>query len=435
MGSFFIKGMDAFYPHCNKAAGGRGERSTLGRTLHGQSMTRSTRARVWKVLTPLAGAVSCAKGLRRPNLWAATQAMVNYDCGWTRRGLFGATLGSWLHLERYGRFTWVSLALLLGLLGMLAWLTVRNRAFQRLGAGEPAAIFFSSYAITYLAHVVGYLEIPLAIVTVGLLLVRRPMLRLALAVPVCLAGLLVHEMFLLVFLPVVLFSLYVDGTDELTTHDRRRRRIIWAGAAGLALLSTGVTVGVSRPLSAAQAAVIRAGIERRAEFPVREDFFPVLERSTAENVRMTADAIRTPFFRHRFVVSALTFAPTLLMLLAAIAGSVRALEPRRRRGLTLAAALVAALSPVGMNLLGYDAGRWDALVCLEAYLVLLCLARSVKVEFGVTYRVAAVVVIGLSLVSGEWFAKDILMDEARANSFGSLLHMGVKARALLQPSR
>ncbi len=382
-------------------------------------MTRAGQVGVWKVLALAAGAVSCLKGLRRPNLWAATQAMVNYGDGLTRRGLFGATLGRWLHLEHYARFTVVSLALLAILLGMLAWLTARSRAFERLGAGEPVALFFSSYAVTYLAHVVGYLEIPLAIVTVGLLLVRRPMLRAAVAVPVCLGGLLVHEMFLVVFLPVILFRLWMDG---LAMEDASRRRPIWGVAAGLALLACGATVGLARPRSAAQVGAMQREMAGRADFPLREDFFPVLERSTGDNLRMTAEALRTPFFRERFVVSALIFAPPVLMLLAAVVWSVRGLE--RRRGLTLAAAMVAALSPLGMNFFGYDYGRWDALVCLEAYLVLLCVGRVVRVEFGRAYRVAAVTVLLFGMVSGEWVGRGILMDGAEANSWKRVIPLG-----------
>jgi hypothetical protein len=383
-------------------------------------MTGWTRERVWKGVALLAGAVSVAKGLRRPNLWSATQALVNYGQGFTRRGLFGATLAHWLHLERYARFSWFSLAMLLGLLGMLAWITVRSHAFARLGAGEPVAIFFSSYAITYLAHLVGYLDIPLALVTVALLLVRRPMLRLAMAVPACLAALLVHEMFLVVFLPVVLFSFWLDG---LAMEDGRRRRLIWTLAAGLALVACGTTLRVAHPLGTVKAGALREEIARAADFPLREDFFPVLQRPTAESVRMTEEALRTPFFRRRFLVSALTFAPTLLMLLAAIVWSVREMQPGRWRGLTRAAALLAALSPLCMNFFGYDFGRWDALVCLQAYLVLLCLARTVKVEFKRAYRVAAVIVVGLSLASGEWFARDILMDGGRVNSWKQVAHL------------
>ena len=417
--------MDAFYPvpNCLRLLAGDNaiHWNEFHRTGEGGCMTRSTRERFWKALAPVVGIISCAKGLRRPNLWAATQAMVNYDHGFTKRGLFGATLGSWLHLERYTRFSVVSLALLLVLLGMLAWMTLRSRAFERLGAGEPVAIFFASYAVTYLAHVVGYLDIPLAILTVGLLLVRRTTLRLAAAVPVCVVALLVHEMFLLVFLPVVLFSLWADG---LQAEEEPRRRI-WAMAGGLALLACGVTLclALKGPLSAAQSAAMRDDIAGRVDFPVRDDFFPVLERSTMDNLRMTVGALRTPFFRERFVVSALTFAPTILMLLAATIWTIQRMEPRRFRGLTMAAAVAAALSPLCMTLFGYDFGRWDELVCLAAYLVLLCVARLGALEFGTAYRVAAVAAIALSLASGEWSAKDILMDGVRANSWQQIGHL------------
>jgi hypothetical protein len=384
-------------------------------------MKRSTGQRGWwRGAALLAGVVSCLKGLRRPNLWAATQAMVNYDHGFVKRGLFGATVGGWLHLEHYARFTVVSEVLLVLLLGLLAWLTVRSGAFERLGDGEPVAIFFASYAITYLTHLVGYLDIPLAILTVGLIAIRRMEVRLAAAVPVCVAGVLIHEMFVVVFLPVILFSFWVDGVRR----EGKERTRVWAAAGLLTVVVAGVTMrlALERPMTATQAEAMREDVARRADFEVREDFFAVMGRSSGENFAMMRGVMQAPFFRHRFLASAAAFAPAILLLLAAVVWSVRGVS-WRFRGVTMAAAIGAGLSPVGMNFLGYDFGRWDALVCLELYLVALILAKEREpgeVEFRIVYRWAAVVAIVLGLACGELFAKDILLDGAKANSFGSL---------------
>ena len=54
----------------------------------------SPNRRFWSFATVLFGAISIFKGIRMPTRWAATQALANYDHGFVKRGLMGATLGT-----------------------------------------------------------------------------------------------------------------------------------------------------------------------------------------------------------------------------------------------------------------------------------------------------------------------------------------------------
>jgi len=61
------------------------------------------------------------KGLRRPSMWAATQAQLDYSHGFIKRGLLGAVYGP-LGGDHYGRLSWIfaaELGVFLLLLGLL----------------------------------------------------------------------------------------------------------------------------------------------------------------------------------------------------------------------------------------------------------------------------------------------------------------------------
>ena len=67
-------------------------------------------------------------------------------------------------------------------------------------------------------------------------------------------------------------------------------------------------------------------------------------------------------------------------------------------------AMGAALSPLLMHIIGWDNARWNALACLEEFLVLALLVRSrpeARLDLPTSYRNAAVLVMALSMVTGE----------------------------------
>ncbi|HWZ50593.1 MAG TPA: hypothetical protein VNW54_03935 [Granulicella sp.] len=369
----------------------------------------------WRMAAILLGIVSFCKGVRLPSRWAATQAMVSYDQGLLKRGFFGETFGHWLHLEHYIRFSVVSYVLIAVFVALLALLVERSGALVRLGSGEPVALFFASFAVTYLAHLVGYLDIPLGILTLAVLLIKDVRVRFFVAAPFCLIALLIHESFFLIFLPVVLFSFVVDST---TLQNGRRRLEAW-GMCGILLCGAAATtakLALLRPMTPQQVEALKREIARRADFPVRDDFFMVLQVSTIENLKMMKQ-----HFLHQmrwdimFLVSLAIFLPTLLLLFVAIARTLRGVGCRGYRRLLGAAAIVAASSPVWMHLLGWDSARWDALVCLETFLVLLILCRSLPggtVLLPGEFRNATILVIALSMATGE-----TLMDGKEIHTF------------------
>jgi hypothetical protein len=189
------------------------------------------------------GVFAFCKGIRQPNDWSYTQAQLDYSAGLIRRGFFGATLGHWLHLNLYGHFAVVSTALLLLLMAMLVLLARSSKLADRMPPGELLAVYASSYSVSYLAHLNGYFDIPLALLCVAPLFVRRTGWRLAATVCSTLLAILIHEQFFFAFLPLSIVSV-LFGTA--TARTAAERRLAWAGGALLAVLGLGLMMNFVR---------------------------------------------------------------------------------------------------------------------------------------------------------------------------------------------
>ena len=185
------------------------------------------------------GAIAFCKGIREPNAWSYTQAQLDYSAGFMRRGLFGAALSHPLGLNLYGHFAVFSTALLLLLFAALALLAHSSKLAERTPPGELLAVYASSYSVSYLADMNGYLDIPLALLCVLPLFVRRTGRRLAAAAVATVLGILIHEQFFFAFLPLLAVSVLFGGA---TAKSAGERRLAWAGAALLLALGLGLTM-------------------------------------------------------------------------------------------------------------------------------------------------------------------------------------------------
>ena len=323
----------------------------------------------------LLGAVSLLRGLQMPNRWAATQALFDYRGGLIKRGLFGATLGPALHLERYARFAGFSVVAMVVCCGMLALVARRLCA---VGYGAAAAVFFGSYAVTYLGSLMGYMDVLLASVTCGLILIRNSSVRFAVGLPVCVAAVLTHELFLMVFLPVVLFTFAVDATE---LEGSAAWRPLGLGIV-LLLACVGVTakLALRAPLRGVQATAYRDALAGRADFRLDEDVFEVLTLSMRDDWGiMVQKRAENAQYRRLFRAYAGLVAPAVGLLLVgvwyALRGTMDLQQDLQRRGWLGLAALVAGLAPCGVNLFAYDVGRFFSLAVVTCFLVLAVVVR------------------------------------------------------------
>lgn len=340
-----------------------------------QNLRRSIadRATFLKVATVLLGTLALCKGIRPPNLWSATQAMLDYRFGFIKRGLFGEMFTDPLHLQHYVRFAIFSFAVLAGVVVLLVLMTARSRVFQRMAQGAPALVFFSSLAFTYLANLAGYFDILQLLLVLPLLLIRTPAVRFALVLIVTAVCLGIHEGFLFLFLPIVLFTFFLDWAA-----DRLSGRTAVAFIVALSLCATGITLALAtrKSLTSAQVSKLEQQFASSADYPVRTDTLLVLDRSLGDNLHIMGAKYCSPQYLLSQLSAAVEFGPVFFLLIFFAARFCRSSDSSVAKRYGLWVVLCASCGPLLMHIFGWDAARWDTYACLTAFLALLLLARE-----------------------------------------------------------
>lgn len=347
------------------------------------------------------GCIAFGKGIREPNPWSYTQAQLNYSAGFIHRGLFGSVLGHRLQLNLYGHFVAASTALLLLLFAVLSLLASKAKLAERTPPGELLALYASSYSVSYLAHLNGYFDIPLAFLCIVPLFARSTGWRLAAALVCATVGILIHEQFFFAFLPVLIVSVLFGVATGST---RAQRRLAWIGAALLAVLGVGLMAYLAKhgSISSGQAEQLRQSLSRTADRRLSTDVFDVLPRSAAENLAIMKDLWHRPSFYGGQLESLLLFGPTAAVLSWATFLLLRQWRPGAHRWL-YAGVLLATLAPLSLHLVGWDKNRWNELLSLNAFVLLLMVSRLVggePVRLPLTLRRACLLVMMLNMASG-----------------------------------
>jgi len=347
------------------------------------------------------GIIALAKGIREPNAWAYTQAQLDYSTGLIRRGFFGATLGHLLQLNLNGHFAVVSTALLLGLMLLLVLLARSSKLMERMPAGELLAVYASSYSVSYLAHLNGYSDIPLALLCVGTLFMRRTGWRLAAAICATVIGILIHEQFFFAFLPLLAISVLFGAATGKTAAERRMACI---GGALLFVLGLCMVTYFARhaAVSDAQIQQLKQSMAGKADQPLDPELFKVMAFSQQKNMDTMMSVWRRPTYLLGQVEGLLLFAPTAAVLSWATLLLLRRWMPEKHRWL-YAGVLLAMLAPLSLHLVGWDKYRWDELVCLNAFLMLLLVSRlagGVTIQLPMRLRQACLLVMLLNMASG-----------------------------------
>jgi hypothetical protein len=347
------------------------------------------------------GVLAFCKGIRQPNDWSYTQAQLDYSAGLIRRGFFGATLGHLLQLNLYSHFAVFSTALLLLLMAVLVLLARSSKLAERTPPGVLLAVYASSYSVSYLAHLNGYFDIPLALLCVAPLFVRSTGWRLAAAVCSTLLAILIHEQFFFAFLPVLIVSVLFGAATARTAGERR---LAWIGGVLLAVLGLGLTTYFERhaSVSVAQSQQLRQSIARLADQPLDPELFKVMSFTPQKNLETMMSVWRRPTYLLGQIEGLLLFVPTAALLSWATLLLLRRWMPGKHRRL-YAAVLLATLAPLSLHLVGWDKYRWDELLCLNAFLMLLLVSRladGVTIQLPVRLRQACLLVMLLNMASG-----------------------------------
>lgn len=366
-----------------------------GQVIAGAPTLRDEAARLWLTVAAVGGALAFLRGVRPPGDWAATAVQIDYSQGLVKRGLTGALLGAaHLPVGSYAVVCVVSFAALAALAAAVILLVRRGaRTGARFALG--AAVFLPSAAVTWAAHLCGYADVAGAAAAAVLVGARLGRTRLFAAAIAAIVGILAHEAYLLLFLPVTLLPGVLEALR--TAPDRRALDRELLKAAALAALGLALASGLSlHPLGPAGLAEVSTRLTARADFPLRGDALAVLGRTPRDNFRLSLLS-----FPGAHLTAVLVLGPPLVLLLGLASQACRDAFPTPARA--RAAVVVvsgAALSPLVLNLVGWDHVRWAAWAVFDAFLGLYAVSvvasgagRTPFRSPGPRWAVAAVVVI------------------------------------------
>lgn len=367
----------------------------------------------WSVVTILFCFVSILKGLRLPNLWAATQANLDYDQGFIKRGLFGQVAHSLgIPIVHYQVFVLFSGLLLLILAALLGWWVSRSGA-RRLGNGVVVAVFSASYIVTYLTQLAGYLEIPLAALALVALSTSALGGRLTGVLIAAALGVLIHESYVLTFLPMTLLPAFLAAFDS-----RRPLRAVAPIAAVVAVIVLVLLLtALAAPMTVQRASGLQAAMAATVDFPTRGDFFPVLTRSAADNMAIMMKTMSSGLWWLAQLNAFVTFMPTAAFFLWIALDIVDTRgDPEPQRLAVKAAVVSAGLCPLSMQLFGYDIYRWYALAAFSSFVSMTVVCNRYGVP-PASIRSGALRNLGMLLIAINMAAGTGLFDGSRVDTF------------------
>ena len=374
--------------------------------------------RFWTLATVVLGSLAVLKGLHLPSSYTATQVQVNYSFGFVRRGLLGEALSTiGIPIHRYDVHVVVSAVLLATMVLLLALWVYRSRAML-VADGAACAVFFASFALTFLVYIIGYFDIPLIILSVLAVLPQGFGLRLLTVFVTGAVGMLIHEMYVITFLPVTLLSLVLPAFKA-----QRPVRPVLQLAGFLVVLVTLMAIAlvvVRTPWTPEAVEQMKASILARVDFPIRADFFGFMTRSARDNLAMMMNIfLRSGFvppelptptaFLQTQVWCLLLFGPAIAFFLW-LSIRIIAVSLGHRR-LASAVCAAATLAPLSAHLVALDFYRWYMLATFNAFMVMTlvhrhCLDKPIwSGAAGVGIRRVAIIVIVLNVASSNvgWF--------------------------------
>ena len=152
----------------------------------------------------------------------------------------------------------------------------------------------------------------------------------------------------------------------------------------------------------AQNQQLRQSIALKADHTLGPEVLKWILRTPQENLEIMKSVWRRPTFIPAQVESLLLFGPTAALVSWPTLLLLRRWMPGKQRWL-YAAVLLATLAPLSLHLVGWDKNRWNELLSLNAFLMLLLVSRladGVTMQLPVRLRQACLLVMLLNMASG-----------------------------------
>jgi len=152
---------------------------------------------------------SVLKTIRFPNEWSEAHWLIDYRFGFIKRGLAGQIFGFFFQKNEFNILL-VSAVILLILYGCIYFIALKqtNNISQNIYRVVFYLVFFLSQYVVLSAHIIGYLDHLVFLLTISIIYLIRKNLIFLSSILVCIS-LLIHEISFFLTIPISLFALIV----------------------------------------------------------------------------------------------------------------------------------------------------------------------------------------------------------------------------------
>jgi hypothetical protein len=321
-------------------------------------------------------------GARLPNLWATTHWLLDYEFGFIKRGLAGEVL-TWFAGPKISYYSIAGLSLVITLLNLIlfVWyskdLIIPANLWLILALIASPGFFYHFYWTGYFDQV-GFL--------IAALCLFFPMnwIGLAWTAAFCSIGILIHEGFYLMWAPIILFRHFLDF---IIGHKSNLYFIVLITIAGGLTILTYLLSNTT--LSAEHLDLFTNHISSKAaDFQIRWDVAYVPFLSGESNLIIMKllwpmDGLLSP----RVVLMAMVTLfylpfPIFITYLSVRQIKYFNIESNWRREILLFGVIIGSLSPLLLNIFGYDIWRFSAATHFTSVFVFIILNKSRDEKLG-----------------------------------------------------
>jgi hypothetical protein len=321
----------------------------------------------------IAGSLSLSDN-RELITWSFTHWAFSYDHGFVKRGLVGELLSQVIEPQSLFRTVWVA-SLMIAVATATALLYVFVRPFRRFR--HPGLLAFAVVTVTHFGTLQHFfydlgrfdnLGLFLALLCLACIDRCGRGVSSVVIVTACAIGIVIHEAFVVVSLPMVLaYWWYRDAGPGGISYRH--------AAVALALVVVALLMVSRGSPGLAQADYVR---ELRAEHGdwINPGSVSVLYGGVETESNRAIRNLLTPRRIIQHVVLAAFLFPSLLLVVLACRGGSGAGVPPPRLDVRGVLTVVACCSPLALYVVGVDFARWWALALTNVFVMLACLAVS-----------------------------------------------------------
>ncbi|HVO49242.1 MAG TPA: hypothetical protein VMT29_23225, partial [Steroidobacteraceae bacterium] len=252
------------------------------------------------------------------------------------------------------------------------------------------------------------------ILALAALLASGTRARLAIVLLAGMGGVLLHENYVLTFLPLTLLPLFLAALDSRTP----RRDFGMLAAVAVLIGSVVVIEASAAPMDAQRVAHLQGSITSAVDFHPRDDFFAVMTRSAGDNVSIMLQTMGKRAWWAAQLNACAVFLPAIaffLWIALRIVGSSGCAHARVAR----IAVMVAALCPLLLQLVGWDIYRWYALAAFNSFIAMTIVGRQYGPASALPQatRNVALLLVAINMATGTG-----LFDGYRVDTFPFIEH-------------